>query len=269
MSSQLHFLIAVSVWSRLRRLGGVGLILLALADNPVIPLPGSMDVLTILLAARHPELWWYYAFMATVGAIIGGYITYGLARKGGKEAFERKVSKKTAGKVFKRVERWGFFAVAVPALLPPPFPIVPFLLAAGALQYSRRKFVAALALGRRHPLHHPGRTGSDLWPAHRPVLLAILHAGIDYAGCAGCDRRSSLSHSILSLQEQDGHGLGSVFLSGAEGSLCLIRRRRIFCWDIAKSTQAVPDGRGPSTAQLLRERSSHSAQDDKWLETKS
>ena len=148
MSAQLHFLIAVSVWSRLRHLGGVGLILLALADNSVIPLPGSMDVLTILLAARHPELWWYYAFMATVGAIIGGYITYGLARKGGKEAFERKVSKKTAGKVFKRVERWGFFAVAVPALLPPPFPIVPFLLAAGALQYSRRKFVAALALGR-------------------------------------------------------------------------------------------------------------------------
>jgi membrane protein DedA with SNARE-associated domain len=50
--------------------------------------------------------------------------------------------------VFKRFERWGFFAVAVPAILPPPFPIVPFLLAAGALQYSRRKFVLALALGR-------------------------------------------------------------------------------------------------------------------------
>jgi membrane protein YqaA with SNARE-associated domain len=148
MSAQLHFLIAVSVWGRLRHLGGVGLILLALADNSVIPLPGSMDVLTILLAARHTQLWWYYAFMATVGAVIGGYITYGLARKGGKEAFERKLSKRTAEKVFKRVERWGFFAVAVPALLPPPFPIVPFLLAAGALQYSRRKFVAALALGR-------------------------------------------------------------------------------------------------------------------------
>jgi membrane protein DedA with SNARE-associated domain len=36
----------------------------------------------------------------------------------------------------------------VPALLPPPFPIVPFPLAAGALQYSRRKFVAALTVGR-------------------------------------------------------------------------------------------------------------------------
>ena len=148
MSPQLHFLIAISIWTRLRRLGGVGLVLLGLADSSVVPLPGSMDVLTIYLAARHKDLWWYYAFMATVGAVIGGYITYGLARKGGKEAFERKLSKEKAEKIFNRFERWGFGAVALPALLPPPFPIVPFLLAAGAMQYSRKKFVAALALGR-------------------------------------------------------------------------------------------------------------------------
>jgi membrane protein YqaA with SNARE-associated domain len=148
MSIQVQLLLAVSVWNRLRHLGGVGLILLGLADNSVVPLPGSMDVLTILLAARHKQLWWYYAFMATVGAVIGGYVTYGLARKGGKEAFERKLSKSRADKIFKRFEKWGFFAVAVPAILPPPFPIVPFLLAAGAMQYSRQKFVAALALGR-------------------------------------------------------------------------------------------------------------------------
>jgi len=148
MSIQVHLLVAVSVWNWLRHLGGVGLILLGLADNSVVPLPGSIDVLTVLLAARHKHLWWYYAFMATVGAVIGGYITYGLARKGGKEAFERKLSKGRADKIFKRFEKWGFFAVAVPAILPPPFPIVPFLLAAGAMQYSRQKFVAALALGR-------------------------------------------------------------------------------------------------------------------------
>jgi membrane protein YqaA with SNARE-associated domain len=148
MAIHVHFFVAVSVWSWLRHLGGVGLVLLGLADNSVVPLPGSMDVLTILLAARHKQLWWYYAFMATVGAVIGGYITYGLARKGGKEAFERKLSKSRADKVFKRFEKWGFFAVAVPAILPPPFPIVPFLLAAGAMQYSRQKFVGALALGR-------------------------------------------------------------------------------------------------------------------------
>src|SRR3979411_725881 len=138
----------VSIWRRLRRLGGVGLVLLGVADNSVIPLTGSMDVLTIYLAARHRQTWPYYALMATLGAVIGGYITYALSRKGGKQAMERKLSKRRAAKVYATFERWGFWAVAVPALLPPPLPFVPFLIAAGALQYSREKFLAALALGR-------------------------------------------------------------------------------------------------------------------------
>lgn len=141
-------LLAVSTWVRLRRLGGLGLVLLGVADNSVIPLTGSMDVLTIWLAARHLEPWPYYALMATIGAVIGGYITYSLARKGGKGAMERKLSNRRAAKVYQRFERWGFSAIAIPALLPPPFPFVPFLLAAGAMQYSRKKFVGALLLGR-------------------------------------------------------------------------------------------------------------------------
>ncbi len=70
-------------------MGGPGLVLLGIADNSVIPLTGSMDVLTIWLAARHREPWPYYALMATLGAVIVGYITYALARKGAKEAMER------------------------------------------------------------------------------------------------------------------------------------------------------------------------------------
>jgi membrane protein YqaA with SNARE-associated domain len=122
--------------------------LLGLADNSVVPLTGSMDVLTIWLAARHREPWPYYGLMATLGAVIGGYITYSLARKGGKEAMERKFSKKRAAKFCDAFERWGFSAVVIPALMPPPFPFLPFLLAAGAMQYSRKKFLAALVLGR-------------------------------------------------------------------------------------------------------------------------
>jgi membrane protein YqaA with SNARE-associated domain len=146
----LHFhpLVAVPIWHRLRRLGGVGLILLGLADNSVIPLTGSMDVLTIWLAARHREPWPYYGLMATLGAVIGGYITYSLARKGGKETMERKLTKRRAARFCKAFERWGFGAVAIPALMPPPFPFLPFLVAAGAMQYSRKKFLAALTLGR-------------------------------------------------------------------------------------------------------------------------
>jgi membrane protein YqaA with SNARE-associated domain len=148
MLFHLHPLLAMSVWRHLRRMGGPGLILLGIADNSIIPLTGSMDVLNIWLAARHREPWPYYAFMATLGSVIGGYITYALARKGGKETMERKLSKRRAKRVSRAFERWGFGAVAIPALLPPPFPFVPFIVAAGAMQYSRAKFVGALTLGR-------------------------------------------------------------------------------------------------------------------------
>ena len=148
MLAHLHPLAAVPIWHRLRRLGGPGLVLLGIADNSVIPLTGSMDVLTIWLAARHREPWPYYAFMATLGAVLGGYITYALARKGGKEAMERRLSKRKAKQVSKTFGRWGFFAVAIPALMPPPFPFLPFLLVAGAMQYSPKKFLGALTLGR-------------------------------------------------------------------------------------------------------------------------
>src|SRR5271163_4629623 len=144
----LHPLLAVPLWRQLRHLGGIGLVLLGLIDNSVIPVTGSMDVLTIWLAARHQEPWPYYAFMATVGAVIGGYITYALARKGGKEMMERKLSKKRAAQFSKAFASWGFAAIVIPAVLPPPFPFLPFLIAAGAMQYSRKKFLAALALGR-------------------------------------------------------------------------------------------------------------------------
>src|SRR4030088_3795028 len=110
-------------------LGGPGLIALGVIDNSPIPLPGSMDAATILLAAHHRNLWVYYAIMATLGAALGGYLTYRMARKGGKETLEKRLSKRKATKVYAIFERWGFAAVAIPAILPPPFPIVPILLA--------------------------------------------------------------------------------------------------------------------------------------------
>jgi membrane protein YqaA with SNARE-associated domain len=148
MTPYLHAALLASIPAWLRHLRGLGLLVLGLADNSIIPLPGSMDVLTIYLAAGQPKAWPYYAAMATLGAVIGGYITYNLARKGGKEAFEKRVQKRTATRVYKQFERWGFWAIAVPAMIPPPFPIVPFLLAAGAMQYSHKKFLGALAVGR-------------------------------------------------------------------------------------------------------------------------
>jgi membrane protein YqaA with SNARE-associated domain len=148
MTLPLGLFLASKLWNWIRHLGGPGLLLLGLADNSIIPMPGSMDVLTIWFAVHHHRQWFYYAAMATLGSVIGGYVTYRLARKGGKETLERRLGRRSTDAFYKRFEHWGFWAVAVPALLPPPFPIVPFLLVAGAMQYSRRKFLAALAVGR-------------------------------------------------------------------------------------------------------------------------
>jgi membrane protein YqaA with SNARE-associated domain len=137
-----------AIWNTLRRLGGPGLVVLGLVDNSAIPLPGSMDALTIVLAAAHKEPWWYYAIMATIGSIIGGYLTYRLGAKGGKETLEKQVSKRRAQKIYKIFERYGFWSVAIGAICPPPVPFVPFLITAGAMHYPRKKFLAALTLGR-------------------------------------------------------------------------------------------------------------------------
>jgi membrane protein YqaA with SNARE-associated domain len=129
-------------------LGGPGLILLGLLDSSVIPIPGSMDLMTILLSAHQKTYWPYYAVMATVGSVVGAYVTYRIAKKQGDKAIHDRLSPRNAKKVTETFEKYGFGAIALPALLPPPMPMVPFVIAAGALQYSTKKFLAAMTLGR-------------------------------------------------------------------------------------------------------------------------
>jgi membrane protein YqaA with SNARE-associated domain len=174
--------VARSVRSWIFHLGGLGFIPLGLLDSSVIPLPGSMDVLTIVLSARKQELWLYYALMATIGSVIGGYVTYRLARKGGKETLERKFPARTLKKVYRIFGRWGFGAIAIAALLPPPVPMVPFLFAAGAMQYSVGKFLVALTVGRvvRYSFlaflaaHYGRQVLTVMSQLGHPVLIAVI-----------------------------------------------------------------------------------------------
>src|SRR6266481_904281 len=57
-----------NVEKMLRHLGGVGVFILAALDSSVLPTLGAVDALTIVLAARHPELWSYYAMCRTRSA---------------------------------------------------------------------------------------------------------------------------------------------------------------------------------------------------------
>jgi len=126
------------------------LILLGIADNtPFISAPaGSVDVFVILLSAHRAEWWAYYAFMATVGEVLGGYLTYRLALKGGQQTLEKKIGKPRAEKLYKRFEKHGFITVFAGSILPPPFPFTSVLMAAGIMQYPQKNFLSAMTAGR-------------------------------------------------------------------------------------------------------------------------
>ena len=170
----------------LLRLGGPGLLLLAQVDNSPIPVPGSMDVLLIILASSRKELWWYYALMALIGSVVASYFTYRLSKKGGKAALEKKIGEGRAKKIYSVFEKYGFLSLVGGALAPPPIPMSAFIIAAGALQYPLKKFIAAVSLGRaaRYALvgYLASRYGHVLIHAlyryYKPLLIFAITVGV-------------------------------------------------------------------------------------------
>lgn len=141
-------LLGNAFWTWLHRLGAPGLLIIGIIDASVVPLPGSIDVFLIILVAQRPEDWPYYALMATLGAVAGGYLTYRLGEKGEEETLERRIGQNRATKLYQHFKMHGFPTVAIAALLPPPLPTKPILLIAGALHYPHGNFLGALSIGR-------------------------------------------------------------------------------------------------------------------------
>jgi membrane protein YqaA with SNARE-associated domain len=135
--------------SWLVHLGAVGVFAVAIIDASVIPLPlpGSTDLLVLLLAAHRGNPW-LLAVAAIAGSMIGGYLTWSAGKKGGESMLKRYVPQRFLGRIEGRVKRHGTLTVCVAAILPPPIPLLPFLLSAGALGVERRQFLIAFALSR-------------------------------------------------------------------------------------------------------------------------
>jgi membrane protein YqaA with SNARE-associated domain len=169
----------------LRPLGGVGLIVMGLLDNSVVPTPGGQDVLVMVLAAAHPDEWLYYGIMGTIGALVGAGFAYWLGRKGGKALLARAVSEDRRGRVERTFERWGSQAIFVAALMPPPLPIAPFLLGAGAVAVPPARFLASLGMARaiRYLVGawlaaRYGRAVIALLRTHAPIAAATIAAAV-------------------------------------------------------------------------------------------
>ncbi len=134
-----------SLISLLRHWGGVGIFILAALDSSVLPTLGAVDALTILFAARHPDLWAYYAMCSTTGSVSGASIAYRLSSLG---VLHRRIKGAAFDRVKAFLKRFGSVALSLAALLPPPFPTSVFVLCAGATRYGFASFVSSFSIGR-------------------------------------------------------------------------------------------------------------------------
>jgi membrane protein YqaA with SNARE-associated domain len=137
---------AVQDWAS--ELGGVGLFIIALLDSSFLSFPQVNDLLIIVLSTKYPERMPYYACMTTVGSIIGCFLLYGVARRGGEVFLRKRLKGRYVDRAIELYQRHGLLAVVVPSLLPPPVPFKVFVLLAGAAAVSPVRFGLAVGIGR-------------------------------------------------------------------------------------------------------------------------
>ena len=128
--------------------GGIGLFVVAALDSSFLSFPQVNDLLIIYLSTKSPGLMPYYAAMTTAGSLLGCFVLYAFARRGGEMFLRKKFSGERVERGLALYQRHGLLAVVVPALLPPPTPFKLFVLLAGAAKVSPWKFGAAIVIGR-------------------------------------------------------------------------------------------------------------------------
>jgi membrane protein DedA with SNARE-associated domain len=102
---------------------------------------------------------------------------------------ERRFGQRRSHQVEQALENWGFGAVFVSTVVPPPFPTAVFLLAAGAFTYDLRRFLAAVFSGRvirygllaavaarygRTIVHYMRHPGEHIWISLLVTAIVVL-----------------------------------------------------------------------------------------------
>jgi LPXTG-motif cell wall-anchored protein len=128
--------------------GGPGLFVVAFLDSSFISLPQINDLLVVAMVLENPALMPYYVAMATLGSVVGCFVIYLLANKGGEAVLRRRLSSGRVDRALGLYRRYGVLALMVPALLPPPAPFKLFVLGAGLAGVRPLKFVLGIAIAR-------------------------------------------------------------------------------------------------------------------------
>lgn len=118
----------------------------------VLPLmrtvPFGSDALVIVLAAKYRELFWLFPPLMAIGSLVAAALTYWIGRSAGHIALPRLVSPRHLERIKVRLAKADVGSVAAAAVLPPPFPLTPFILTYGALDLDRGRFFLVFGVMR-------------------------------------------------------------------------------------------------------------------------
>jgi len=127
--------------------GAFGLFAIAFLDSVMVPLPGGVDAVMLLLSASRPGWMLVYAAAATIGSTLGCLVLYYISRRAGHRALAR-FSEAKQKRVKDLIDRYDVLSVLVASLLPPPFPFKLFVVSAGVFRLQVVRFAIAIAAGR-------------------------------------------------------------------------------------------------------------------------
>jgi membrane protein YqaA with SNARE-associated domain len=173
--------VAAGLLASLLKFGGLGLLVIGVADSSFLFAPWGNDLLVIAMTTRHPSVvrMLYYAFMSAAGSVLGCLLIDLTIRPLGAKGLEKYLSVRRLKHVQRKVRENADKALAVASLAPPPFPFTPFIMGAAALQYSRGRLVAVVGITRAVRFTLLGalalRFGSHIlrW-ARNPIVQAFL-----------------------------------------------------------------------------------------------
>ena len=132
----------------LLKLGAPGVGALALIDSALIPIPISMDGIVITFVANNHKSFLLYSLVAALASAVGSLVPFYVGRAGGELFLLKRINRERYERIRDRFERQEFFAIFVPAMLPPPTPLKLFEFAAGVFEMKPLPFTLAIFCGK-------------------------------------------------------------------------------------------------------------------------
>ncbi|HKR61284.1 MAG TPA: VTT domain-containing protein [Pyrinomonadaceae bacterium] len=124
------------------------MVLIGALDSSLLSLPEINDYLVVGRCYKYPSAAFYFPLFAALGSVLGCLLLYTIMRRGGQALLRKRFKPESIKRVERAYERFGVFAIAIPAILPPPLPFKIFVATAGTLEYPRWKFLLTVMIAR-------------------------------------------------------------------------------------------------------------------------